>query len=53
MMVDKPLFIRSIFQKDLELTMNQAKEKFPNIQIIFVILYRKGDPNYGKNKTTI
>jgi hypothetical protein len=32
---------------DLEKTMVMGKQKFPQLQIIFVIINRKGDPAYG------
>jgi hypothetical protein len=34
---------------NLESTMKTAKQKFPQLQVIFVIINRKGDPAYGKN----
>lgn len=50
MVMGQPLFIRHIGPRDLESTMIQAKQKFPELQIIFVIINRKGDPAYGKSK---
>lgn len=45
----QPLFIRACSMRDLEMTMKQAKQKFPLLQIIFVVINRKGDPAYGKS----
>ena len=45
----EPVFIRPCHPRDLENTMVTAKEKFPQLQIIFVIINRKGDPAYGIN----
>ncbi len=44
----QPLFNRPCQIRDLESTMKMAKQKFPQLQIIFVIINRKGDPAYGK-----
>lgn len=43
-----PLFNRPCSLANLEKTMKEAKQKFPQLQIIFVIINRKGDPAYGK-----
>lgn len=37
--------------RDLEKTMIMAKKNHPELQIIFVIINKKGDPAYGKSKT--
>ena len=42
------LFNRPCNIRDLEKTMVMAKQRFPQLQIIFVIINRKGDPAYGK-----
>ncbi len=34
--------------RDLEKTMIMAKKNHPELQIIFVIINKKGDPAYGK-----
>jgi hypothetical protein len=49
MLMGEPVFIRPCHPRDLENTMVTAKEKFPQLQIIFVIINRKGDPAYGIN----
>jgi hypothetical protein len=41
------LFNRPCNIRDLEKTMVMAKQRFPQLQIIFVIINRKGDPAYG------
>lgn len=41
------LFTRNCTMRDLERDMNAAKQRFPNLQIIFVVISRKGDPAYG------
>ena len=38
---------------DLEKTMLQAKKKFSELQIIFVVIDRKGDPAYSKSNSHI
>ncbi|XP_046448978.1 protein argonaute-2-like isoform X2 [Daphnia pulex] len=40
------LFNRPCGARDLESNMKMAKQKFPQLQIIFVIINRKGDPAY-------
>ena len=46
------LFNRPCGPRDLESNMKMAKQKFPQLQIIFVIINRKGDPAYGNNQST-
>jgi len=46
MTVDKHLFIRHVAENSLEAGMRAAKKDFPKLQIIFVIINRKGDPAY-------
>jgi hypothetical protein len=43
------LFIRPSTMNALEGDMRMAKQKFPQLQILFVIINRKGDPAYGKD----
>ena len=47
----RPLFIRDCRpdEKELPNTMKIAKQKFRQLQTIFVIIERKGDPVYGNN----
>ena len=47
------LFNRPCGPRDLESNMKMAKQKFPQLQIIFVIINRKGDPAYGNYQLTI
>lgn len=47
------LFNRPCTIRDLENTMKTAKQKFPQLQKIFVIINRKGDPAYGKFPFTL
>jgi len=42
------LFIRPSSMNSLEADMRMAKQRFPQLQILFVIINRKGDPAYGK-----
>ena len=42
------LFIRPSSMNALEADMRMAKQRFPQLQILFVIINRKGDPAYGK-----
>ena len=44
------LFIRPSNMNGLEADMRMAKQKFPQLQILFVIINRKGDPAYGKDQ---
>ena len=46
-MIGQCAFIRHINPRELETNMVMAKQKFPQLQIIFVIINRKGDPAYG------
>uniref|UniRef100_A0A0P5QUR0 Argonaute-2 n=1 Tax=Daphnia magna TaxID=35525 RepID=A0A0P5QUR0_9CRUS len=46
MTMGNPLFNRPCSLANLEKTMKEAKQKFPQLQIIFVIINRKGDPAY-------
>ncbi|XP_059352742.1 protein argonaute-2-like [Daphnia carinata] len=46
MTMGNPLFNRPCNLGNLEKTMKEAKQKFPQLQIIFVIINRKGDPAY-------
>ena len=48
MTIGNNLFIWNIDQRQLEGNMKKAKEMFPKLEIIFVIINRKGDPAYGK-----
>ena len=41
------LFIRPCGADELETKMRMAKQKFPHLQVWFVIINRKGDPAYG------
>ena len=41
------LFIRPSNMNGLEADMRTAKKRFPQLQILFVIINRKGDPAYG------
>ena len=45
------LFIRPSSMNSLEADMIMAKQRFPQLQILFVIINRKGDPAYGKRVT--
>ena len=42
------LFIKNCQSNFLEREMRAAKTNFPDLQILFVIMDRKGDPAYGK-----
>lgn len=44
----QPLFVRHCQSRDLENTMKMAKKNHPDLQILFVLINRKGDPAYGK-----
>jgi len=44
------LFLRPCGAHELEANMREAKKRFPQLQILFVIINRKGDPAYGNNK---
>ena len=33
--------------RDLEKDMKEAKNRFPQLQILFVVIHKKGDPAYG------
>ena len=46
------LFIRPSSMNSLEADMIVAKQRFPQLQILFVIINRKGDPAYGKRNVT-
>ena len=52
MSVNKYLFIRNIRSNELATTMRQAKQRHPELEIIFVIINRKGDPAYGIRVTS-
>ena len=43
------LFIKHCGDRQLEVEMRNAKKTFPKLQIIFVIISRKGDPAYGQS----
>ena len=45
--MEKLLFIQHSNISELEADMKKAKQKFPLLQILFVIINRKGDPAYG------
>ena len=49
MNMGKCLFIRPSSMNALEADMRMAKQKFPELQILFVIINKKGDPAYGKD----
>ena len=51
MQFGRRLFIRDCRpdEKELPNTMKIAKQKFGQLQIIFIIIERKGDPVYGNN----
>lgn len=43
-------FLRHVYPTDLEKTMIIAKQKYPQLQIIFVVIQKKGDPAYGNRR---
>lgn len=47
MQVERYSFIKCTDINELENIMRMAKQKFPTIEILFVIINRKGDPAYG------
>ena len=47
MAIEKSLFIKHCSDRQLESEMRNAKKDFSKLQIIFVIINRKGDPAYG------
>jgi len=40
-------FIKHCRIGDLEKNMKEGKKRFPKLQIMFVVIQRKGDPAYG------
>lgn len=44
-------FLRHVYAPDLEKTMIMAKQKYPQLQIIFVVIQKRGDPAYGKSNS--
>ena len=48
MRVNKYLFIHSCSDlEDLEFKMKEVKKIHPQLQILFVVINKKGDPAYG------
>ena len=49
MVFGSALFIKHIKSSELEWYMCEAKKRFPQVQVMFVVINRKGDPAYGNN----
>ena len=48
MVFGSALFIKHIKTAELEWYMCEAKKRFPQVQVMFVVINRKGDSAYGK-----
>ena len=49
MVFGSALFIKHIKTAELEWYMCEEKKRFPQVQVMFVVINRKGDPAYGNH----